>query len=222
MLVQDIMTRQVVAIGPDMPIIDVFTLMEQRNIRHFPILEQVQGPTPDGAGQGRLAGIVSDRDIRIVGSSHPDARPGVGMHSPVQSIMIREVLTAHPLDPIEESARILREHKIGAMPVLDGDELVGIVTGIDFLEALVAMTGVHHHGTRLEVEVPNRPGGLAGLLDRIATWNHNVSSVLTTGRDADTTSFALRVETIDGARLAGELRTLGYEVLWPPVKTVRQ
>ena len=68
------------------------------------------------------------------------------------------------------------------------------------------------------MEVPNRPGGLAGLLDRIATQNHNVSSVLTTGRDADTTSFALRVETIEGQRLAGKLRKLGYEVLWPPPK----
>jgi acetoin utilization protein AcuB len=201
-----------------MPIADVFTLMEQRNIRHFPILEQVQGPTPDGAGQGHLIGIVSDRDIRSVGSSHPAAPRDVGMSSPVKSIMITEVLTAHPLDPIEESARVLREHKIGAMPVLDGDELVGIVTGIDFLDALVTMTGVRHPGTRLEVEVPNRPGGLAGLLDRIATQNHNVSSVLTTGRDADTTSFALRVETIEGQRLAGKLRKLGYEVLWPPPK----
>lgn len=217
MLVQDIMTRQVVAIGPDMPITDVLTLMEQRNIRHFPILEQAQGPTPHGAGQGQLIGIVSERDIRIVGSSHPAAPPGVTMKSPVRQIMSTEVFTAHPLDPIEESARILREHKLGAMPVLDGAELVGIVTGIDFLAALVTMTGVDHPGTRLEVEVPNRPGGLAGLLDRIATQNHNVSSVLTTSRDPDSVTFALRVETIDGQRLARELRKQGYEVLWPPL-----
>lgn len=216
MLVQDIMTRQVVAIDPDMPILDVFTLMEQRNIRHFPILEQAQGPTAHGAGQGQLVGIVSDRDIRMVGSSHPAAPAGVNMGSPVSSIMSTDVLTAHPLDLIEETARVLRERKIGAMPVLDGTQLVGIVTGIDFLDALVTLTGLKQPGIRIEVETPDRPGALAGLLNRIAAYDHNVTSVLTTGRDGDTASFALRVETDDGLQLADELRAFGYEVLWPP------
>jgi acetoin utilization protein AcuB len=218
MLIQDIMTRQVVAIGPDMPILDVFTLMEQRNIRHFPILEQAQGPTPQGAGEGELVGIVSDRDIRTVGSSHPAAPAGVSMASPVSSIMITTVFTAHPLDLIEETAGVMRKQKIGALPVLDGKELVGIVTSIDFLDALIAMTGLKQPGVRIEVEVADRPGGLAGLLGRIAEQDHNVTSVLPTGRDGDTASFALRVETDDGEKLAAGLRELGYEVLWPPEK----
>ncbi len=211
MTVQDIMTRKVVAIGPDMPITDVHKLMEQRNIRHFPILE----PDGEGAGPGRLVGIVSDRDIRVVGGTHPQSPAGVKMDSPVSMIMIRNVLTAHPLDPIEESARVLREHKIGAMPVLEGDELVGIVTGIDFLDALVAMTGVNRPSSRLEVEVPNRPGALAALLDRVASLNHNVSSVFATERHEDSITFVLRVETIHGHRLAAELREMNYHVIWP-------
>lgn len=209
MLVQDIMTRKVVAISPDMPIADVHALMEQRNIRHFPIME----PT-EGEGE-RLTGIVSDRDIRSVGASHPFAPAGVTMSSPVSRIMIRDVMTAHPLDPIEESARMLREYKIGAMPVLEGDELVGIVTAIDFLDALVAMTGVNRSSSRLEIEVPNRPGALAALLDRIAARGHNVSSVFTSERHEDSLSFVLRVETISGHQLAADLRDQGYHIAWP-------
>lgn len=215
MLVQDIMTRKVVAISPAMPIADVHTLMEQRNIRHFPIMEPV---LKDGGKIGeseRLVGIVSDRDIRIVGGPHPAAPEAVSLSSPVGEIMIRDVLTAHPLDPIEESARVLREHKIGAMPVLEGDELVGIVTAIDFLDALVAMTGVNRSSSRLEIELPNRPGALARLLEHIAERSYNVSSVFTSERHEDSLTLVLRVETISGHKLAGQLREQGYHVIWP-------
>ena len=204
MLVQDIMTRNVVAIGPEMPISDVNTLMEQRTIRHFPIVEA-----------GGLIGIVSDRDIRVVGSEHPKSPKGVSMKHAVRMIMKSPVLTAHPLDPVEEAAKVLRLHKIGAMPVLDDESLVGIVTAIDFLEAMTKMTGVYDATSRLEIEVDNRPGALAALLESIAKKNVNVSSVMTTRSDSEAVNFVLRVNTIDARGLAKHLRDEGFQILWP-------
>lgn len=211
MLVEDIMTRQVVAISPDMPIGDVTSLMAQRTLRHFPILDE-----------GRLVGIVSDRDLRTVGADHPQARPGIGRRDPVSALMTREVWTAHPLDPVDEAANVLRERAIGAMPVMAGEELVGIVSASDFLNALVRMTGVGRASTRLEVELPNRPGALAGLLDRIASRGADVASVLTTKSDPDVASFVLRVGAMDGRGLANALRDAGYEVLWPRRRTTEE
>jgi acetoin utilization protein AcuB len=207
MLVQDIMTRNVVAIDPEMPINDVNALMEQRNIRHFPIVEA-----------SNLVGIVSDRDIRIVGSEHPKAPKGVSMKDAVRRIMKFPVLTAHPLDPVEEAAKVLRVHKIGAMPVLDDELLVGIVTGIDFLEAMTKMTGVYDATSRLEVEVDNRPGALANVLGSIAQKNINVSSVMTTRSEPEVVNFVLRVGTIDMRTLADALRDEGFQILWPVEK----
>jgi acetoin utilization protein AcuB len=204
MLVQDIMTRNVVAIDPEMPISDVNSLMEQRNIRHFPIVEA-----------SSLIGIVSDRDIRVVGSEHPKAPRGIHMKHAVRSIMKSPVLTAHPLDPIEEAAKVLRVHKIGAMPVLDNENLVGIVTAIDFLEAMTKMTGVYDATSRLEIEVDNRPGALAAVLEAIAKKNINVSSVMTTRSDAEAVNFVLRVSTIDIRGLATYLRNEGFQIMWP-------
>lgn len=212
MLVREIMTRQVVAIAPDTPIRDVQLLMEQRNIRHFPILGQAGN---DGEGD-RLVGIVSDRDVRLVGADHPKAPAGVKSSDPVSALMVFPVLTADPEDPIEETAKVLREHKIGAMPVMDDGRLVGIVTAIDMLDALVRMSGVTEASSRLEVEVVNRPGALAGLLDRVASRHINVSSVMTSRSDADNVSFVLRVGTAAGHELAAHLRGLGYTVYWPP------
>lgn len=212
MLVREIMTRQVVAIAPDTPIRDVQLLMEQRNIRHFPILGQAGN---DGQAD-RLVGIVSDRDVRLVGADHPKAPAGVKSSDPVSALMVFPVLTADPEDPIEETAKVLREHKIGAMPVMDDGRLVGIVTAIDMLDALVRMSGVTEASSRLEVEVVNRPGALAGLLDRVASRHINVSSVMTSRSDADTVTFVLRVGTAAGHELAAHLRGLGYTVYWPP------
>ncbi len=212
MLVREIMTRQVVAIAPDTPIRDVQLLMEQRNIRHFPILDQ----DGDDHGHDRLVGIVSDRDVRLVGADHPKAPAGVKSSDPVSALMVFPVLTADPDDPIEETAKVLREHKIGAMPVMDDGRLTGIVTAIDMLDALIRMSGVTEASSRLEVEVVNRPGALAGLLDRVASRHVNVSSVMTSRSDADTVSFVLRVGTAAGHELAAHLRGLGYTVYWPP------
>ena len=159
MLVREIMTKEVVAIGPEMPIGDVHVLMEQRNIRHFPVLEATPNATradsesltaqPAKGGDAKLVGIVSDRDIRAVGSELPNVEQGVTLKDPVRRIMVYPVLSAHPLDPIEESASVLRQHKIGAMPVMDGEALVGIVTSTDFLESLIKMTGVQSDSVSL-------------------------------------------------------------------------
>ena len=214
MLVADVMTRQVVAIGPDTPIRDVQALMEQRNVRHFPILEG--RAAPDKADE--LVGIVSDRDVRLVGADHPRAPAGVRATDPVSRLMVKDVIIAHPGDPIEETAKTMRLRKIGAMPVMEDGRLVGIVTATDLLDALVTMSGVHQAASRLEVEVANRPGALAELLGLIADRRINVVSVMTTRGDDEAISFVLRVATADGHGLARQLRAQGVNVNWPPDK----
>ncbi|MEM7735927.1 MAG: CBS and ACT domain-containing protein [Deinococcota bacterium] len=212
MLVQDIMTKQVVAIDPNMPIGDVYALMQQRDIRHFPIVED------NSAGKSTLVGIVSDRDIRLVGSALPQAPKGVNLDDPVRKLMSSPVITTHPSDAVEESASLLRRKKIGAMPVVDEGELVGIVSAIDFLEALVRMTGVHRAASRLEVELSSYPNALADLNAAVANQGINTLSILSSQDDpaSGTLVVALRVTTINIGNLANHLRSQGFNVVWPP------
>jgi acetoin utilization protein AcuB len=208
MLVRDVMTANVAAIDPDMPVRDVTALMELRRVRHFPILE-------GGSGGVRLVGIVSDRDLRAVGSPHPSARPGVSVQDPVRRIMSAPVFSAHPDDSIEDAARRLRRHRVGALPVLEDGRLVGIVTAADLIDALAGMRAGATASSRMEVELPNRPGALAGLLTAIARLGLNVSTVSTTRSDAEAVAFAIRVDTIDVTAVAASLRRAGFAVLWP-------
>ena len=214
MLIDDVMVTNVVAIGPEMPIRDVASLMELRRVRHFPILED------DPDGRARLVGIVCDRDLRAVGSPHPSARPDVNVNDPVRRVMVTPVVTAHPEDSVVEAAARMRERRVGALPVLDGHELVGIVSARDLLDAMVRYAGPIEPSSHLEVEVGNRPGCLAALLVALAERGLNVSSLITTRSEPDVLCLAIRVDTIDAAHVAIELAREGWTVLWPDVATV--
>jgi hypothetical protein len=103
--------------------------------------------------------------------------------------------------------------------VLDGDVLVGIVSAPDLLDALARSAGASEPSSRLEVEVPNRPGSLAALLRSLAGRGLNVSSVSTTRSEPDVVCFAIRVDSIDGPGVATGLVREGWSVLWPDVDT---
>jgi len=126
------------------------------------------------------------------------------------------VITGDPLDPVEEAARVMRQRKIGALPILEGEALVGIVTGIDLLDALLRLTGVEKPSGRLEVCLDDRPGELARLSGELAQQHINIHSLLTYPRGAGTVITVVRVGTLDTRRIARELRQKGFVVQWPP------
>ena len=80
---------------------------------------------------------------------------------------------------MEDAARTMRERKIGCLPVVEDGPLVGIITGLDLLDALIRMTGVDKPSGRLEVRLHDQPGELARLTSRLATRGLNIHSILT-------------------------------------------
>jgi acetoin utilization protein AcuB len=129
--------------------------------------------------------------------------------------MSSPVLTADPLDPVEDAARIMRDRKIGCLPVLDGSELVGIITEMDLLDALMLLTGVTKPSSRLEVALADRPGELARLTAFLAARHVNIHSILThPGADARVRTV-LRLDSSQTRPLADALRADGFEILWP-------
>jgi len=205
MLVKDIMKRPVITIGPQATLREAHQLMWERGIRHLPVVDE-----------GRLVGIITDRDIRLATSV---LRPNpLSCDARVYEVMKRPVLTADPLDPVEDAARLMREEKVGCLPVVEGKDLVGIITGIDLLDALIVLTGATRPSGRLEVLLPDRPGQLARLTAFFAEKKINIHSVLTYPIEDDKVMNVLRVETLEVRPLADELRARGFEVVWPPEK----
>ena len=205
MFVRDIIKGPVITIGSETTLEDAYRTMQERRIRHLPILES-----------GRLVGVVTDRDLRLATSalSHTPFLPG----AKVAEVMSRSPRTADPWDPVEESAKTMRELKIGCLPVLEDDRLIGIITGIDLLDALIRMTGVDKPTSRLEVRLSDRPGELARLTSFMSHRDLNIHSILTYPEGQSVVRAVLRVNSIDNHSLAPALRRDEFEVLWPPEK----
>jgi acetoin utilization protein AcuB len=126
--------------------------------------------------------------------------------------------TADPADPVEDAARLMREKKIGCLPVTNDDWLVGIITGLDLLDALIRMTGADKPSGRLEVRLADRPGELAQLASFMSRRELNIHSILTYPEGAEKIRAVLRVGSIEMRMLAQDLRRDGFDVLWPPAK----
>lgn len=205
MLVRDIMRHPVITIGPDTTLEEAFRTMRAKSIRHLPVVQA-----------DRLVGVITDRDLRLATSGLlPDPFPP---GSRVGGILSREPRTAGPSDPIEDAARVMREEKIGCLPVMEGGRLVGIITNIDLLDALMRMTGVDKPSGRLEARLADRPGEIARLIRLLAERNLSVRSILTYPDSADSVRIVLRIGSIEVRRIAQELRGAGFDVLWPPEK----
>jgi acetoin utilization protein AcuB len=130
--VKDLMTRPAATIGMDATIGVAWKLMKDRKIRHIPVVD----------GEGRLVGIVTDRDLREV-IFEPSIQEQLGnVARAVNVLTIKEVMTwgvvtVRPDTEIREAARIVRDQKIGALPVVEGGKIVGMLTGTDLFRAFV-------------------------------------------------------------------------------------
>lgn len=131
MRVEDLMTRTPITTPPGTPVLDARQMMLRERIRHLLVVEH-----------GQLLGIVTDRDIRLNLPSpatslsvweinHLLARLTVGQ------VMSKYVITVDPDRDARDAARIMLDEKIGALPVVKGDRLVGIITETDLLRAFV-------------------------------------------------------------------------------------
>ncbi len=205
MLVQDIMTSPVVAISPDMSLQEAYQTMQKKGIRHLPVL--------DGE---KLVGVITDRDLRLATSALAPTPflPG----AKVAAVMCKTPFTADPADPVEDAARTMREKKIGCRPVTDNDRLVGIITGLDLLDALMRMTGADKPSGRLEVRLADRPGELARLTSFMSHRDLNIHSILTYPEGSEKKRAVLRVGSIEVRLLAHDLRRAEFDVVWPPAK----
>jgi len=206
MLVKEMMRTPVTVIPVGTTIGEADQILLARGFRHLPVVDQ-----------GRLVGVLTDRDIRFVTSSLCQTPRSAG--DPVALAMSSPPLTADPLDPVEDAARIMREHKIGCLPVLDGGELVGILTGMDLLDALMTLTGVTKPSSRLEVVLMDRPGELARLTAFLANRHVNIHSILTYPTPDATVRTVLRVDSSQIRPLAEDLRAAEFTVLWPVPKS---
>ena len=120
--VADIMTRTVRSIGTSAKLDDARALMRETGIHHLVVMKA-----------GHVAGVLSSRDCERARASHLMARDDVWS---IEDVMTARVVVVSPETTIHEAASKLRGYSIGCLPVVDGKDLVGIVTISDLLDLL--------------------------------------------------------------------------------------
>lgn len=136
MFVEDYMSASPMTVREAAPLRDAAQFMQQHRIRHLPVLDE----------SGRLVGIITDRDIR----------QNLGLGEPLrENLTVADVMTADPVTipvsaTLDEAVRLLTEHRFGALPVVNGKTLVGIITYLDALRALAQVFGLNQLGCRIE------------------------------------------------------------------------
>ncbi len=128
---RDLMSSEVVTLGRDEALDIADWIMSLGRIRHMPVLDE----------NGRLCGVVSQRDL-----FRGALATAIGLAKSAQakllgSLLVKEIMTANPLTttpdtPLQDAAKIMLRRKIGCMPVVEGDRLVGILTEADFVAHL--------------------------------------------------------------------------------------
>ncbi|MBS3971058.1 MAG: CBS domain-containing protein [Clostridia bacterium] len=207
MLVKEIMTQNVITISPSTNIFEALTLISQHRIRHLPIIHD-----------DKLVGIVSDRDLRDVKPSTLESENMDFLKAiKVEQIMKTNVITAHPLDSVDEAAALLYRNRIGSLPVINGGKIVGIVTHSDLIRALVELMGVDTPGSLIVIEFLDRPGILADVAEIMKKMDININSVFLR-KVKDKPGFStltMRVGTMVPDGIINEIRKVGFKVLWP-------
>ena len=163
MLVKDQMTPNPICGHPEMPVAEAQTLMQKHRIRHLPILDD----------DGLLVGLITQRSLmRAVPSDVTKFSPFVMNYVlakiKARNVMVKDMITISEDVAIEEAARTMADNKIGCLPVMRDNKLVGIISDNDLFNTMVSLLGARRDGVRVTVLQPDRAGEVARISAAIA------------------------------------------------------
>jgi acetoin utilization protein AcuB len=196
MLVGRRMTKNPVTVQPEDDLHQARAKMREGGFRRLAV-----------AVNGKLVGIVTDRDMRPHLESVECKK--------VKEIMTPEPRSVTPDTTLEAAAQILLTQKIGGLPVLDAGKLVGIITTSDILQAFLDVLGVYGEGTaRIDMVFEQDKFDLAGASKIIAQEGGEILGLGTyRERWGESPVFYLRFCSANAEYLAEVLRTKGYNIL---------
>jgi len=209
--IKEKMQKNPVTISSDASFYEARAIIRDKGIRHLPVVDK----------NGHLVGLVTDRDIR---EAAPSDATTLSVHElnyllgklKVAAFMTpkEKLITISPEIIIEKAVQLMHDHKIGCLPIVDGDKLTGIITETDVLGLFVDIFGLKVPGTRLTLALEDKPGQMHGVLEVIMKHNVNVVSVVSPSFKVGWKRVcAFRIETQNYQGIVSELEKMGYEVL---------
>ncbi len=196
MLVSKRMTKDPVTVTPEDLLIQARLKMQKGGFRRLPVMSD-----------GQLVGIITDRDIR--------QHVGLLDRTEVKAAMSDKPITVIPGTTVETAAQILLKQKIGGLPVVEKNRVVGIITASDILQAFLDVMGASEETTtRIDFVLQEQGGGLAEASRIISQQGGEVLGVGTyRGKWGETPVCYLRLRSADVDAIAKLLKERGFDVL---------
>jgi acetoin utilization protein AcuB len=200
-----------VTINPNASFFEAQNLIQQKGVRHLPVVDE----------NNRLLGIVTESDIRKAGPSDVDMLRVQEASYLLRNLKVsafmtpkEKLVTITPDALIEEAAQLMYEHKIGCLPVVEGEKLYGIFTETDAMDHFVEIFGLKQRGTRLTVAIEDKPGAMVGILEIIKKHNVSVISIVSPSfMVGGKRIVAVRIKTEEYVPIVKDLEKAGYPVL---------
>jgi acetoin utilization protein AcuB len=198
MIVSHCMTTELVTISKEASIQEALAVMKRHSIRHLPVVD----------AESALLGWVTDADLRgvLIASMLEELT--------LEDVMVRKPYTAYPEMPLDEAAQIILEKRIGGLPVVAKDRLVGIITVADILSAFITMMGMFTQSSRLDVKISAPLVSLQEITQLLQDHGAEIVSICNLPTlEGDTQTYTIRLKKIDLKPILAELKAKGIEVV---------
>jgi acetoin utilization protein AcuB len=214
---REMIQKNPVTVSPDATFFEVRDLIHEKGVRHLPVLDK----------NNRLVGIVTDRDVREAAPSDATLLSVQELNYLLGKLKVSafmtpkdKLITITPDTIIEEAVQLMHDHKIGCLPVLEGEKLYGIFTETDALAHLVDIFGLKQKGTRLTILLEDKPGSMFGILEIFKKHNVSVISFVSPSFLVEGKRIAaIRIKAEEYKDIVKNLEDAGYPVLsigkWP-------
>ena len=172
MAVKDFMTRKVVYISPNTTIAHAADMMREQKLHRLPVIENDQ-----------LVGLVTEGTIAEASPSKATSLSIYEMNyllnkTKVGDVMIRDVVTISQFATLEDATYLMLKNKIGILPVVDNEQLYGVITDRDIFKAFLEVSGYGEEGVRLRFVTENKVGVLEQIIRLLVEENLNISNTV--------------------------------------------
>lgn len=208
MLVRERMSQPVFSVLPEMPVQEALAQMRKENVSRYPVVNN----------KGKLVGIVSEDDLL---NASPSAATSLSVWEvnyllskiTVDRVMTKKVVTVEETTPLEEAARMMADYRIGGLPVMKDNALVGIITQTDLFRVFLELLGARESGVRLTALVKEERGMLHQLTKAIVEAGGNIIALSTfSGTSSEDRELTVKVNEIDETTLLNAVKPLVTEI----------
>jgi len=202
MIVEEIMVKKPFTVKADDSLDTAQNLMVKNSVRHLPVVDGKE-----------LVGIITESDIRSSFLEKPETalKP---KNMKVRDHMTRECLTVSPETNIEDAALVIYKNKVGSLPVIADNKLVGIITTMDLLGLFIDMMGIIHSSSRIDVVMGKDPKNFEAVSGIFHNHDINIISVGMSPfkKNNNKCIYLFRLDLCETAPLVKAIEKAGFKV----------